>query len=253
MTDLPPEVQVYKNPEALAQAAARLFVQAADQALTCQPDFSVALAGGSTPRVLYRLLSQPEYSCRLAWDKIHLFWGDERCVPPNHPDSNYGMVKRALLEQVGIPSQNIHRMAGEDEASQARSAYETLLRNFFISAAGKTFDLVLLGMGDDGHTASLFPGTPALEETKHWVAVVEHTQPPLPLVNRLTLTLPAINAASQVIILVAGESKADRLRQVFTQPAVDQPRLPVQRVQPTNGQVLWLLDASAAQCLDRTA
>jgi len=242
MTDL----QVLPDKTLLAQAAANYIVDLANRAILSQGSFSLALAGGSTPRMVYSLLAEEA----LDWERIHLFWGDERCVEPEHSDSNFRMVRETLLDHIHIPEQNIHRMRAELPPEKAAVDYESELRAHFEKQFRiddqYTFDLILLGMGEDGHTASLFPGSPSLEESERWVAAVEHDQPPPPLVTRISLTLPVINAARQVTFLVTGANKAARLKQVFMTPPSPQSALPIQHVQPTNGRVRWFLDQDAA-------
>ncbi|MBN1148015.1 MAG: 6-phosphogluconolactonase [Anaerolineales bacterium] len=244
-------IRIFADRERLAQAAAGHIAGLANRATQARRRFSLALAGGSTPAETYRLLANAE----LDWEHIHVFWGDERCTPPDHPDSNYRMARLALLDHVPIPAQNVQRMRGEISPKQAAAEYEQILRDFFALAGGarrstpsnpQTFDLVLLGMGADGHTASLFPAAPALEEKERWVVAVPHESPPAPLVTRLSLTLPAINAAAQVVFLVAGADKASRLQEALSPPCPSQPALPVQRVRPASGDLLWLIDHAAA-------
>jgi len=237
--------KIYPDRARLAQAAAEHITGLARSAIRVRGRFSLALAGGSTPTDTYRLLA----SADLDWEHIHVFWGDERCTPPDHPDSNYRMARLALLDGVPIPPENIRRMRGEIPPEQAAAEYEQILRDFFAPMTGskpRSFDLVLLGMGGDGHTASLFPDTPALEEKQRWVVAVPHEVPPAPLVTRLSLTLPAINAAAQVTFLVAGAGKADRLQEALAPPPSGRPALPVQRVRPTHGSLLWLVDRAAS-------
>lgn len=207
--------------------------------------FAVAVAGGSTPRALYQRLAAPENAQHIGWSKVHVFWGDERAVPPDYPDSNYRMVKETLLDHVALPASNIHRMQGELEPEQAAAEYELTLHSFFAGRAGKIrFDLVLLGMGDDGHTASLFPNTTALDETEKLVAA--NYVPKLDT-WRITLTLPVINAAAHVAFLVSGAGKADTLRQVLQEP---ERKLPSQLVRPVDGELFWWVDQAAAVQLD---
>jgi 6-phosphogluconolactonase len=188
----------------------------------------------------------------LDWEHIHVFWGDERCVPPDHPDSNYHMARSAFLERVDIPEENIHRVRCEGSPEQAAAAYEEELRDFFTPESGSLspqdlplFDLIWLGLGEDGHIASLFPGTTAVKEHQRWVVAVEHRQPPMPMMDRVTLTLPVINAARQVTFLVSGASKAARLEQVLAPHESDEEPLPAQLVQPEDGNLLWLVDETA--------
>jgi 6-phosphogluconolactonase len=181
---------------------------------------------------------------QVKWDHVHFFWGDERCVPPSHADSNYRLANEALLCSIPIPEVNIHRIPGELPVKEAARNYEVELRRFFGSTTPR-FDLVLLGLGEDGHTASLFPGNPAVREDAHWVAAVSHHEPPPPLVDRVTLTLLVLNAAAHVLFLVSGASKTDRLEQVLHGPF--QPELlPAQTVKPIKGTVQWLVDQAAA-------
>jgi len=241
-------VRLHPNPSLLAVSAARHFLELAQAAIASRGRFNVALSGGSTPRPMYELLASQHIAPLLDWSNVHVFWGDERCVPPDHPDSNYHMAWETLLSHVPIPSENIHRMRGEAEPESTAIEYEQLLRKTFLIDMEllTTFDLVLLGLGEDGHVASLFPGSPALGESERWVVTVDHTQPPPPLAKRLTLTLPMLNAATQVTFLVAGAGKAQILKRVWAAPLNDQPALPAQLVQPVSGNLLWLVDEAAA-------
>ena len=164
--------------------------------------FAVALSGGSTPKRMFEQLAKMV----MDWKHIHLFWVDERCVPPDHPDSNYGMTAEALLNHIEIPGENIHRIHGEQPPEPAALIYEKELRHFFGEQL-PVFDLILLGLGSDGHTASLFPGSPALQEKKRWAVEVKHDAPPPPLVDRVTLTIPVLKEAREVIFLVSGNRK----------------------------------------------
>ena len=236
------KLHVFSTPEALAEAAAEHVAQLAHAAVMDHGRFSVALSGGSTPRALHTRLAAEPWRDAVDWDRVHVFWGDERCVPPDHPDSNYRMARETLLDHVPIPPAQVHRMRGELSPAEAAAAYEAELRAFFPTVAWPAFDLVLLGMGDDGHTASLFPGTAALAETEHWVVAnrVEKLE-----TWRLTLTAPAINRAAHVLFLVAGTGKAERLRQVLRgpyQPTV----LPSQLIRPVSGDLVWFVDRAAA-------
>ncbi len=231
-----PEIVVLPDPAALAREATDRFVALARSAIAAQGRFTVALSGGSTPRALYeQLVTQP-----IEWRHVHIFWGDERCVPPDHPDSNYGMAQRTLLSHIDIPAPNVHRLKGELDPAQAAQQYEAELRA--ILGTAPRFDLILLGMGTEGHTASLFPGTPALHEQRRWVVAqyVDKLQ-----ANRLTLTPPVINQAANVIFLIAGSDKAVALQSVWHGPH-DPDHLPAQIVMPTTGRVIWLVDQAAA-------
>lgn len=229
----------------LAQAAAEHIIETIQTRLAHQSNASIALAGGSTPKAAYQQLAQ--MSGRLDWRRIHLFWGDERCVPPDHPESNYHMARQTLLDFIAIPPENVHRMRGEEDPFSAAGAYEAELRTFFSGGNGRGFDLILLGLGEDGHTASLFPGSPALQIQDRWVVAVEHNQPPPPLVTRLSITLPVINAAAYVTYLVLGAAKSGRLAQILAAAGMTsiEPPLPAQLVRPTSGNLSWLVDEDA--------
>jgi 6-phosphogluconolactonase len=242
MVDRPgfPEICIYPDASLLAQAAVQSIIDSAARAIAACGRFSLALAGGSTPRAAYELLSQEAYAAQVDWAHTQIFWGDERCVPPDHPDSNYRMARQALLDCVPVPPGNIHRMRGEDEPQRAAESYEQELRAFF-TPGQPYFDLVLLGLGEDGHTASLFPGAAAIHEQERW-AVAYYVDKLSAW--RLTLTPPALNAAAQITFLVSGASKADRLVQVLCAPY--QPDvLPAQVVRPVSGRLVWLLDQPA--------
>ncbi|WJW68110.1 6-phosphogluconolactonase [Candidatus Chlorohelix allophototropha] len=249
------KIQTFENLAELSKAAAeRLAVYSAD-CIAQQGRFTIALAGGNTPRELYKILAQPPIREQIDWFNTYLFFGDERCVPPNHPDSNYRMVQENLLDFVGIPFANIFRMEGENlDPEAAATNYANLLQEFFELESGDgpspenfpKFDLILLGMGPDGHTASLFPGTSALQERGHPVAA--NFVPKLNA-NRLTLTAPTINRAEQVWFLVVGEDKAPTLKRVLEGDYQPQ-TLPSQLVKPNGGRVYWFVDRAAASQLD---
>lgn len=242
------EIRIYPDAASLARAAAEHFVTLAAEAIAARERFAVALSGGSTPRATYTLLASDEFAARVDWPRVHVFWGDERCVPPDHPESSFRLAHEALLSCVPIPSGNIHRVRGELEPEMAAQAYAAELRTFF-GAPWPRFDLVLLGMGNDGHTASLFPGSVALGETaRPVVAVTAHYQDRP--AHRVTLTPPAINAAQQVFFLVTGAAKADMVRVVLEGP---EGPYPAQRIRPTSGQLTWMMDIAAADRLKRQA
>lgn len=242
------DIRTYPDAHGLAHAAGEHFMAIAAAAIAARAQFSVALSGGSTPRPLFERLATEELASQLPWSSVHVFWGDERCVPPDHPDSNYAMARETLLDHVPIPPPNVHRIQGEMEPSEAAAVYERTLRQFFVPGPEPemvTFDLVLLGLGTDGHTASLFPGSELLEEQSRWVAANRADQA---RGWRVTLTPPAINAARHVTFLVAGAGKATILQQVLSGPR--QPgSLPAQIVDPRSGNLLWLLDSAAAALL----
>lgn len=280
------EIVTAADPAALAAAAAQRFAASAAAAMKARGRFTVALAGGSTPAALYRLLSQAPYRGQVDWSRTLVFFGDERCVPPEHPWSNYRMARETLLDHVPLPPENIYRMAGERAPEDAAADYARALRRAFglRGAARPQFDLILLGMGDDGHTASLFPGTAALMERRRLVVALVPPGYVQPAIPRITLTLPVLNAARHVMFLVAGANKAEKVRAVLgagqiadanrpdlpdmafssasrisehperRSAAVRGPQskdapFPAALVRPTAGNLTWLLDRAAASSL----
>ena len=239
-----PQIIICRDVDELNRDAAAQFIASANAAIVRSGRFTVALSGGSTPKALYALLASPAYRDRIDWSRAHLFWGDERCVPPDHPESNFRMVREALLSKIQIPGENIHRMAGEKEPNEAAADYESELRNFFALGPGHLprFDLILLGLGEDGHTASLFPGTTALSEQERLVAApyVEKFK-----THRLTLTLSVINAAAQVTFLVTGESKSTIVKKILGSEPYSR-TYPAVKVTPADGHLTWLLTQDAA-------
>ncbi|HZC68524.1 MAG TPA: 6-phosphogluconolactonase [Nitrospirales bacterium] len=234
-------MEVVKDAAAIARAAAELFVKLAAQAASARRPFRVLLAGGTTPKAVYTLLASPEYRSRVEWDRIAFFFGDERAVPPDHPQSNYRMADEALFRPLGLPASSVHRMKAEaKDLDAAAAAYEGELRACF--GALPRFDLVLLGMGADGHTASLFPRSPVLKEQSRWVAPVLDAPKPPP--RRLTVTLPVLNAGHQVLFTVAGRHKASALREVLEGTAPSE-QYPAKCVQPGPERLLWLVDEAA--------
>lgn len=255
-------ILVYPDAAALFESAANHVAVSIEQSVAGQGRCALALSGGSTPRELYRRLAAAPHCARIQWDRVHLFWGDERAVPPDHPDSGYRMAHEALISKVPVPPSNVHRMMGEAADLEAAAAeYERTLRDLFFPSHGlenqdtrqrsgvgaflrfPRFPLILLGLGPDGHTASLFPGSPALAETERWVVATRVTTLN-PQVRRLTLTLPVLNHAAQVIFLVTGASKAALLRAILSGEAAN--KYPAARVQPVGGELIWMLDAAAA-------
>lgn len=245
------EIKVLPDANELSRAAAEEFSRLARQNIAAKNQFTVALAGGSTPRGAYAQLAEQNRegnSDRLAWEKIHVFFSDERHVPPDHPESNYKMAWDSLLSKVPIPRENVHRIKGELDASAAASAYEKELKLFFGLKPGELprFDLILLGLGDDGHTASLFPGSSGVAETSRLVIAnwVEKFGD-----YRLTFTFPLLNHAAEVMFLVAGGPKAEIVRKVLADDATPG-KYPSQKVNPSTGRLVWLLDQAAAQQLN---
>ncbi len=234
------EIIVFENKQALTEDAALRFV--ALSRLT-KGAFRVALAGGSTPKMLYELLAQEPYRSAVQWERVVLYFGDERCVDPADSRSNYGMAKVALFDHISVKPENVFRMKGEEDPAEAAQHYEAQLRSSFelFNAELPKFDLILLGMGSDGHTASLFPGKAVLDEKERWVAASE---PGLePFVPRLTLTFPVLNAAKNVLFLVSGKDKAEILSLVLDSPEGN-PRFPSSLVNPA-GTHRWAVDIEA--------
>jgi 6-phosphogluconolactonase len=236
---LKPAVEILPDPEALAHRAAELLLHAAQAA---SGHFAIALSGGSTPRRLYELMALPPYRNNFPWQRAHMFWGDERFVPPTDERSNYRMAARALLSHVPIAEANVYPIPTTGlSADDAARAYERTLKSFYgaetLEPGRPLFDVTLLGLGEDGHTASLFPGTDALSERKRWVVALTEDVPE----PRVTLTYPPLEASRQVIFLVAGEEK----RAVLARVLRGDESLPAARLRPM-GNVLWLTDAAAA-------
>jgi len=245
------QIQIVANGQELALEGAREFVRLATDTAHTRGVFTVALSGGSTPKNLYSLLASDEtMRGSVPWERVHFFWGDERHVPPDHPESNYRMAHEAMLSKVPLPAANVHRIKSENsDAHQAAHEYEQALVEFFQLPEGGLphFDLIFLGLGPDGHTASLFPGTKALYEDRrlvvsNWVGKFD--------AQRITMTAPLINEASDVIFLVSGDDKAAPLKAVLEgdyEPA----QLPAQLIHPKEGRLLWIVDSAAARFLKK--
>ena len=241
-----PKIQVYKNLQGLSIAAAELFVRSAAQAIEKRGRFLTALSGGNTPNPLYQTLASAPYRDKVYWAKVHIFWGDERCVPPDDPGNCYYQARLALLDHVDIPVDNIHRIQSTLEPASAASDYVHTLKVFSTpSLDWPRFDLVLLGMGEDGHTASLFPGSP-VEIASPTIAVTANYQDRPS--RRVSLTPLVFNSARQIVFLVSGESKAETLANVLNGEYHPE-QLPAQRIHPTDGEVIWLVDEAAASKL----
>jgi 6-phosphogluconolactonase len=220
-------IEIFANAQELARGAAEYFVARSGEAVAAKGFFNVALSGGSTPKLLYELLVNLD----VPWTKTHFFWSDERHVPPDHPDSNYRMTYEAMLSRVPVPETNVHRIHGENpDAAEAAREYEQTVQQL---------DLILLGLGPDGHTASIFPGSEVLHETVRLVAApwVEKFN-----AYRITMTLPLLNSGGSVLFLVSGAEKAEIVKEVIEGPK----KYPAQFVQPANGQLLWMLDKDAS-------
>lgn len=232
-----PSIRVAASIDEIAWQAAERIARAAEDAVVATGRFTIALSGGNTPRLLYRLLAA-DFANKLPWDKMQVLLADERCVPADHADSNFGMICRELLDHVPIPYANIHRMAGEKQPTIAADEYNQLLEEQY----GRALDMVLLGLGADAHTASLFPHTAALEEKSR--ACVANFVPKLNA-WRLTMTAPYINRAFEVMVLVAGKDKAPAIRQALE--AMDDPiDCPIRLIAPLSGRMTWLMDVAAA-------
>ena len=249
-----PELVVVNDQAALGREAAERFARIAEAAVASAGRFTVALAGGSTPKTLYALLATEPYRSRIPWSRTAIFWGDERCVPPDQEESNYRMVNDALLRHLPALPEGVYRMRGEDpDPTRAAADFEQLLRSVFGLEGGALprFDLILLGMGADGHTASLFPGSAALREIKRLVvATSAGTRHAVSVqANRLTLTLPVLNEASAILFLVSERDKAEMLHVVLDAAGPDDGP-PAQQVRPRDGRLTWLVDRAAASLLE---
>jgi 6-phosphogluconolactonase len=241
-------IEILPDADQLAKTAVKHFIHIAQQSIENHGLFSVVLSGGSTPQSLYSLLASEPYSEQVDWSRTHFFWGDERCVPPDHTDSNYFKAWTSFLSHIPVPQENIHRIPAEIKPELAAEQYEEQMLQFFsalVTEEQRTharFDLVLLGMGDDGHTASLFPGTPAVQEETRWVAAqyVDKLA-----AWRITLTPAILNRAANIIFLVSGEGKSWPLQKVIY-GSYQPDRFPAQVIKPTGGSLLWLVDEPAA-------
>ena len=241
------EIRVLTTPQELFEAAAEEVIRSAQEAVAQRGRFTIALSGGSTPKSLFNLLATNAKTV-LPWDRMFFFWGDERHVPPTDPDSNYRMADETMLSKIPVAAGNVFRFPAENpDAAAAAEAYEQTLRKFFHLKAGElpVFDLILLGMGPDGHTASLFPNTSGLQEKSRLVIAnwVEKLK-----TSRLSLTLPVLNAARCVTFLVSGTDKASVLKTVLEEDVPGE-QYPSKLVQPTNGKLIWLVDRAAASAL----
>lgn len=240
-----PEIKVLPTPQAIAEEAARRISEAAEVAIALNDRFSLALSGGSTPKLLHQVLAS-EYRDAIDWAKVEIFFGDERCVPPDHAESNFRMAQETLLSKVPIPGDNVYRMRGEIEPNEAAKEYGLMLKEKFGSLdAGPGLSLILLGLGEDAHTASLFPGTVAVAETKHrcMANYAEHSTTGKSW--RITLTAPFINQSEQVLFLVTGQKKAQALANVLEGPR-NPTEWPAQLIAPASGKVSWLIDPAGA-------
>jgi 6-phosphogluconolactonase len=236
-------IQVLKDYDALSRAAAQLFLERGKDALAERGRFAAALSGGSTPRRFYALLGSSPYLDALDWHRVHVFWADERCVPPDHRESNFELVHDTLLSSIDIPNGNIHRIRGEEGPDGAAREYEQDIKTFF-GVDRPVFDLIVLGVGEDGHTASVFPYSEAVRETGRIVMPVFLDKPKL---HRVTLTLPVINLAAHIVILASGRSKAAIVREILSEENLK--KYPAGLVRPVSGDLIWLIDSEAAEQL----
>lgn len=235
-------LHVFSDNENFVGGSTDFIAELATQAVAERGRFTVALSGGGTPRPIYARLAKPGYRDRFDWSRVHIFFGDERCVPPDDSRSNFRMARETLLDHVALPPENIYRIRGEDDPALAALQYELQVERFFRTSACPAFDLILLGMGENGHTASLFPGSAALREQKRRV-VPQYVE--VMKTWRVTFTAPLINAARSVAFLAEGAAKAEMLARVLKGP-YNPDELPSQMIQPLNGELHWLVDAAAA-------
>lgn len=233
-------IRILSDLESLSQAAVELIVSQSMKAIESRGRFSLVLSGGSTPRRTYQLLADGRFKDKIEWKKVHVFWGDERCVPPDDERSNERMAREAFLNRVPIPPQQVHPIRCAGNPQQSADVYESILKSYF-GEDPPVFDLVHLGLGEDGHTASLFPGSPVLNENKKWVSVSKLGRENF---NRVTLTAPLINQARLIMFLVSGRKKAGVFREVTANKSGKEP-LPAGLIDPANGELVWMVDKEA--------
>lgn len=240
-------ITVKDTPTDLAGTAVDIFRMSANECIAKNGRFLVAISGGTTPRLFHRMLVQEPYVSEIPWDKMHIFWVDERCVPENDTASNYGASKKDFLNRTPISKTQFYPMPGRLPPEDGARKYQKTLMEFFHLKYGQfpTFDLIFLGTGKDGHTASLFPGQKALDEMERLVISVKGGEP---YVSRLTMTFPVLNHAKKIIFIVSGKNKADIVKTILESPKA---RLPAQRIQPLNGTITWLLDRESASILSK--
>jgi 6-phosphogluconolactonase len=237
-------IQIFNDLEALSQQAAEKFAGLANRAIASQGRFNVALSGGNTPRRLYEILAGSPYHDQIHWEDVYVFWGDERCLPADDPRSNSQMARQTLLNHVPVPASHLHPILGDLPAALAATHYEAELQEFF-GTQPPIFDLILLGLGENAHTASLFPNTPVLGESERWVSEVYVTEQSM---YRVTMTAPLINQAREVIFLVSGAEKASALQSVL-EGAYQPHKYPAQLIHPNGAHPTWLVDKAAAHKL----
>ncbi len=239
---LKPEIYIFNSLEKVSHALAEMIMKISNDAVMKNGKFSLVLSGGRTPRRLYSLLAS-EYADKIVWEAVHLFWGDERCVARDHPDSNYAMASQTLISKIQIPAQNIHRIHTElHPPEKAAESYEEMLREFFNNPEDKissAFDVILLGVGPDGHTASLFPQSPVLEEKSRWVAAVD-APASFSTRQRITMTFPLMNRSRAAIFLVSGAEKSTVVEMILEEPERARTIYPAARVQPRE-RLMWFI------------
>ena len=242
-----PQITIKDTPIDLARTAADIFSMRANECVARKGQFFVAISGGTTPGLFHRMLVQEPYVSEIPWDKMHIFWVDERCVPENDAASNYGASKKDFLNRAPISKTQVYPMPGGLSPEDGARKYQKTLMEFFHLKYGQfpTFDLIFLGTGKDGHTASLFPGQKALDEMERLVISVKGGDP---YVSRLTMTFPVLNHAKRIIFMVSGKNKADIVKTILEFPKA---KLPAQRIQPLNGTLTWLLDSESASMLSK--
>ena len=238
-------ITIKANAALMSEQGVELFCRAAKDSVERRGRFAVALSGGSTPRQMHRTFAKGPCRSQIFWDRTHIFWVDERCVPADDPESNYGAARKDFLDHVPIPAEQVHPMPGHGFPEDGALSYQKELVDFFLLNDGEfpIFDLIFLGIGRDGHTASLFPGQKALEERESLVLAVKGGRPD---VHRLTMTFPVLNHARQLVFLVSGKEKAGVLKNIIEEKGA---RLPAQKVKPLNGNLIWLLDRKAGSLL----
>lgn len=242
-----PEIKVFENSEKLAEQLALDFQEEAKKSAKENRKFLTALSGGSTPAIFFKVLARPGFKEKIPWENIHFFWGDERCVPPDHPESNFGVTKSLLFDKIVIPAANIHRVIGEAAPEAEAGRYAEELRQIAPHAENgiPRFDWIFLGLGDDGHTASLFPDAATLQEQKKLCVTAKH---PKTRQTRISFTFPLINQARRISFLVTGAKKRVVVRDILTQTETGR-KLPASFVLPVNGKLEWYLDQDAALLL----
>ncbi|MBI4838001.1 MAG: 6-phosphogluconolactonase [Nitrospirae bacterium] len=250
-----PVIKVFPDLEAVSHHAASIFINLSAKSIAEHGRFAAAIPGGSTPKKLFELLALEECKNKIDWSRVHFFWTDERCVPVEANESNFKLAFDLLLSKIPLPAENIHRIKGELPPEDGAQDYEKALENFFGKSGLPVFDLIILGLGKDGHTASLFPGSDALQETKRVAVAIQPVRKNFsnglnlgkmgnPGIPRITLTLPVLNNASQVIFLVSGSSKADMIKKILGTAAGGK-HYPAGLVKPVHGNLLWLMDKKA--------